>query len=71
MKYATLDAQGEWLDRRKRELGLDGDSYVAPNSGRRRSPGKRALLRKLDEIKAESPRALAFQANYHAASPSL
>lgn len=64
MKFTTLSAQSAWLDRRKKELGLSGEDYVAANNGARRSPGKRALLRRLEQIRKASARSLAFKANY-------
>ena len=36
--------------RRKAELGLTGDNYVPRNTGRRRTPEKRAILAELKRM---------------------
>lgn len=47
----SLDEQSAWLDRRKRELAIPlGPMPELRNSGRRRTPEKRALLARLDEV---------------------
>jgi hypothetical protein len=58
----TLQAQSDWLERRLSELGYSGHDFVAPNSGSRRTPEKRALLRKLIELRQRSEDALKFTA---------
>jgi hypothetical protein len=62
MNRKTLKAQSEWLAKRKIELGLTGKDYVPANPGGKRTPGKQSMLRKLEAIRAGSPRALGFKA---------
>jgi hypothetical protein len=64
MTYTTLERQSAYLDQRTAELGLQGDAYVALNSGSRRSPEKRALLRKLADLANENGSSPRFFANY-------
>lgn len=64
MNETTLQAQSDWLDRRLSELGYRGHDFVALNSGARRTPQKRALLRKLEELRQRNDKALAFSANF-------
>jgi hypothetical protein len=45
MTQITLSEKESQLARRKAELGYTGRDYVAPNSGARRTPAKRELLR--------------------------
>jgi len=47
MTRTTLVDQAQALAKRKVELGLSGRGYVPANSGKRRTAGKRALLRRL------------------------
>ena len=49
MKRTTLKQQSEWVARRKAELGLTGNDYVAVNAGGRRTESKKALLEKIKE----------------------
>lgn len=64
MKPTTLKAQSDWIEQRRAELGGKIDALIVPNSGVRRTPEKRALLRKLDEIRLNNPTALRFSAKY-------
>jgi hypothetical protein len=64
MKLITLQAQSDWLKRRKAELGYSGNEFVSPNSGARRTAEKRALLRKLADLRQTSEKALKFTANF-------
>ncbi len=49
MRRTTLKEQGEWVARRKAELGLAGNDYVPANSGARRTASKKALLDKIED----------------------
>ncbi len=49
MKRTTLKEQGEWIARRKAELGLTGNDYVPTNSGTRRTASKKALLKRIED----------------------
>lgn len=46
----SLEEQAAYLERRRREKGIPAAAFVAArNSGRRRTPEKRALLRLIRE----------------------
>ena len=64
MRTITLAEHCAWLERRKQELGLTGDAYVPVNSGTRRTPEKRALLKRLEQIRRSATRPLRFTAKY-------
>jgi hypothetical protein len=64
MKPTTLKAQSKWIEQRRAELGQGIEVLVVPNSGHRRTLEKRALLQKLQEIRADKPDALQFFAKY-------
>ena len=51
MRQITLEEHLEWLHARKAALGYGPDERRAPNSGARRTPEKRALLAKIEELK--------------------
>lgn len=51
------------IERRKAQLDLVGGSYVMRNSGERRTPEKRKLLRLLAAAVAEKRTSLPFDAN--------
>jgi hypothetical protein len=60
MKKTTLEAQSAWLEKRKAELGYSGNDFVAANPGERRTPEKRALLKRLEALRANNDKALDF-----------
>lgn len=64
MRITTLAAHCAWLERRKRELGLTGNSFVPANSGTRRTPEKRALLARLEQVRKTAAHPLKFTAKY-------
>ncbi|MEO8559963.1 MAG: hypothetical protein ABI439_12925 [Rhodospirillales bacterium] len=49
MRRTTLREKGEWIARRKAELGLAGNDYVPANSGTRQTASKKALLEKIED----------------------
>ena len=49
MRILKLSELAAHIERRKAELGLSGDDYVMPNSGKIRTPEKRDLLRAMAE----------------------
>lgn len=57
MRTVKLKDLAASIERRKAELGLQGYDYVAPNSGKYRTPEKRALLEAIAQGggKTESP----------------
>jgi hypothetical protein len=65
MQIVDLEEMGQRLDERKRELGLTEADFVrARNNSSRRTPEKRALLRRLAEESERSGRPLRFPANF-------
>jgi hypothetical protein len=46
----TLAEKERSLARRKAALGIEGQHYVAVNSGRRRAAPKRRLLRTIEQV---------------------
>jgi hypothetical protein len=53
MTRITLEEKARLLARRKAELGIEGRSFVAVNSGKHRTESKRELLRTIErETKA-------------------
>jgi hypothetical protein len=58
----TLAEKERSLARRKAELGIAGQSYVASNPGERRTASKRQLLRVIDEKARASGRPPRFRA---------
>jgi hypothetical protein len=50
MKTIDFEAFAKQVAARKAELGLTGDNYVPCNSGRRRTPEKRAILAELKRM---------------------
>jgi hypothetical protein len=58
-----IEDQAAWLSRRKVELGITGQDYVARNDGSRRSPEKRALLRAIHDDALAQGREPPFYAN--------
>lgn len=59
---ALRDLERE-IDQRKSVLGIVGNNYVSLNSGRRRTPEKRALLQRLRDIAAAKGTKPKFEAN--------
>jgi hypothetical protein len=49
MIRTSLAKKDRFLARRKAELGIVGQNYVAVNSGTRRTPAKRELLQAIKE----------------------
>ena len=65
MQVVTLSEKAKRLEARKRALGITpAQLQAAQNSGKGRTPEKRALLRLLDEVARKQGRALPFAANY-------
>ena len=61
----SLEEQAQYLERRRRERGIPDSAFAAArNRGRRRTPGKRALLRLIDERARASGRTTPFPAKY-------
>jgi hypothetical protein len=58
----TLADKERSLARRKTELGIEGQRYVAVNSGRRRTGSKRRLLRAIEREAKSHGRVPPFQA---------
>lgn len=52
------------IDRRKAELGLTGNDYVAKNSGQRRRQSKRALLQYIKDQCIKQGKKPPFDANF-------
>lgn len=50
MKTIDFETFARQVAARKAELGLTGDNYVPRNSGRRRTPEKRAILAELKRM---------------------
>ncbi|MCX7362175.1 MAG: hypothetical protein NTV97_09975 [Alphaproteobacteria bacterium] len=55
MKAMKLEEFEKLIERRKAELGLEGDDYVLPNSGVSRTAEKRELLTILKECGVDRP----------------
>ena len=52
------------IDQRKAELGIVGNNYVPLNSGRNRTPSKRAMLSALSDLARSKGQAPKFKANF-------
>ena len=63
MIKTSLKKQAEHIEKRKAELGFVGLDYVPVNAGGRRTPQKRAALRRLARIARERGEAPKFKAN--------
>jgi len=64
MKTIKLEEYSAWLEKRTAELGLTGNDYVLKNSGKYRTPEKRALLQSIYDqckLKEQEP---PFNANF-------
>lgn len=61
MKLKDLEDR---IERRKKELGLTGNNYVKSNSGKNRTPEKRALLKAIDSNAKKQGRRPTFKSNY-------
>ena len=64
MREITIEELAERINRKRAELGLSGTGDVLPNSGRRRTESKRALLRNIAAAAAERGEEPPFKANY-------
>ena len=64
MKVIPLRELERRIDARKKELGIVGNDFVPINSGKRRTPEKRALLQRLDDLAAEKGVFAKFRAKY-------
>lgn len=62
MTRTTLAKKERWLARRKAELGIEGRSYVAVNSGTRRTRSKRRLLQTIEQQARSNGQTPRFQA---------
>ena len=62
MTRTTLEQKSAQLAQRKKELGIQGRDYVAVNSGTRRTPAKRELLRTIEREARRMGAAPRFQA---------
>jgi hypothetical protein len=51
MKVVKLAQLEQEIEARKAAIGYKGRSFILPNDGTRRTASKRALLRRLDELK--------------------
>lgn len=60
MRMITVRELEERIERRKALWGLSGKDYVLPNSGAKRTPEKRELLRALASNAARQGRRPAF-----------
>jgi len=52
------------IDQRKAELGFVGNDYAPLNSGRNRTPSKRAMLGALRDLSEANGQAPKFKANF-------
>jgi hypothetical protein len=59
----SLKKQAKHIEKRKAELGLVGFDYVPVNAGGRRTPEKRAALRRLARVARERGEGPKFKAN--------
>jgi len=64
MRVIALQDLEREIDQRKKELGIVGNSYVPLNSGRRRTPEKRAMLQRLRDLAEEDGGQPPFEANF-------
>jgi|TARA_R110000803_G_scaffold146445_1_gene212212 hypothetical protein len=64
MREITIEELAARISRKRAELGLSGTGDVQPNSGRRRTESKRALLRNIALVAAERGEEPPFKANY-------
>ena len=64
MREITIEELAARISQKRAELGLSGKGDVQPNSGRRRTESKRALLRNIAAAAAERGEEPAFKANY-------
>ncbi len=63
MIETSLKQQAKHIEKRKAELGFVGLDYVPVNTGDRRTPQKRAALRRLARVARERGEAPKFKAN--------
>ncbi|AXO15636.1 hypothetical protein [Thalassospira indica] len=64
MREITIKELAAKVSQKKAEMGYSGGGFVQPNSGRRRTESKRALLRNIEaaaKARGEEP---TFKANY-------
>jgi len=64
MREITIKELAEKVNQKKAEFGYSGGEFVQPNSGRRRTESKRALLRNIARSAAERGEEPPFKANY-------
>lgn len=64
MIVIKLAEYSAWLEKRKAELGLTGRDYVPKNSGLRRTPEKRALLKWIKDECEKKGKTPPFDANF-------
>ena len=64
MREITIEELAARISRKRAELGLSGTGDAQPNSGRRRTESKRALLRNIALVAAERGEEPPFKANY-------
>ncbi|PKR58441.1 hypothetical protein [Thalassospira lohafexi] len=64
MREITIEELAARISRKRAELGLSDTGDVQPNSGRRRTESKRALLRNIARAAAERGEEPTFKANY-------
>jgi hypothetical protein len=64
MRIVDIREKERWLEARIHELGLTQDDFIrARNNGSRRTPEKRALLRRIEEEARRRGRPLPFPSN--------